>query len=289
MNKIIDILHSKNQTFSIELFPPKTEKGYANLIKTISQLASLKPDYFSCTYGAGGGSRDKTLEIVEHIEKTHQITAMAHLTCVLHTKDEIKQITGEIKRRGIQNILALRGDPPRDHPDWQPGADNFHYSSELTQFLRNEYQNYFGIGVAGFPEGHILCPDRDRDAEFLKKKIDAGADFVITQLFFDNQDYFDYVQRLRNLGITAPVIPGILPITNYNALLRFTEMCGATVTQEVHNIFRPVKDDPDATRVAGEKFCIKKCRELLDQGAPGIHFYALNKLEPVRTILEHIR
>ncbi|MCA9406462.1 MAG: methylenetetrahydrofolate reductase [NAD(P)H] [Candidatus Omnitrophica bacterium] len=289
MNKITDIFAQKDRTYSFELFPPKTDQGYENLKNTITKLAALKPDFFSCTYGAGGGSRDKTLDIVEFIEKEHHITAMAHLTCVLSSRNEIKAIIEDIQSRGVRNILALRGDPPQDQPDWQPGPENFRYASELCSFIREHFDQNFGIGVAGFPEGHILCKDRDKDAGFLKLKIDSGADFVITQLFFNNQDYYDYVKRLRNLGVTARVIPGIIAITNYQSLLRFTAMCGATVTDEVKEIFEPIQDDAEKVLQEGIHFAVRQCRDLLDNGAPGLHFYCLNKVSPVDQILEAVR
>jgi methylenetetrahydrofolate reductase (NADPH) len=289
MKRIRDLFPHQAQTYSFELFPPKTDKGFENLLKTIAHLCELKPDYISCTYGAGGGNREKTFDVVQHIEARHQVIGMAHLTCVLNTKDDIGAIVEDIKSRGIRNILALRGDPPKDHPDWQPTEENFKYSSELAAFIRAKYGEYFGIAVAGFPEGHMLCPDRDKDAEFLKLKIDAGADFVITQLFFDNKDYFAYVDRLRKIGVEVRVIPGILPITDYKALQRFCAVCGATVTDEVRRIFGPLQDDQEATLKAGTEFAIRQCQDLLDGGAPGIHFYCLNRVHPTAEILEAIR
>jgi methylenetetrahydrofolate reductase (NADPH) len=289
MKRIRDLFPHQEKTYSFELFPPKTDKGFENLLKTIAQLCELEPDYISCTYGAGGGNREKTFDVVQHIESRHRVIGMAHLTCVLNTKDDIGAIVEDIKSRGIRNILALRGDPPKDHPDWQPTEDNFKYSSELAEFIRTKYGDYFGIAVAGFPEGHILCPDRDKDAEFLKVKIDAGADFVITQLFFDNRDYFEYVDRLRKIGVEVRVIPGVLPITDYKALQRFCAVCGATVTGEVKKVFEPLQEDQEATVKAGTEFAIRQCQELLDGGAPGIHFYCLNKVHPTAEILEAIR
>ena len=276
-------------TYSFELFPPKTEEGHQKLIDTIAKLYELKPKFFSCTYGAGGSSRGKTLDIVEHIQKSHHIPAMAHLTCVLHTRDEIKAILQDMKNRGISNVLALRGDPPRDNPHWKPGPKNFQYSCQLVSFIREHFGSYFRIGVAGFPEGHLLAASRDLDAQYLKSKTDAGADFIITQLFFNNQDYFDYVLRLRKLGINQPVIPGILPITDYNALLRFCSLCGASVPQQVHSIFKPIADDPAKTLEAGITFAVKQCQELLAHGAPGLHFYTLNKATPTDIILKQVR
>ena len=289
MQKITDLFPNKKRTFSFEFFPPKTEEGYQNLLKTIGDLAKLKPDFMTCTYGAGGGSRDKTFDIVEHIQNTHKIPGVAHLTCVLHTRDEMKRILEDIKSRGIQNVLALRGDPPQDQPSWQPTDQNFKYSSELCAFIRKHFGDYFGIGVAGFPEGHLLCRDREKDAQYLKIKIDSGADFVITQLFFNNRDYFEYVKGLRKIGVTNRVIPGILPITDYQKLLRFANLCGATITEDIKKIFEPIQNDPQKTLETGIQFAIRQCRELLDGGAPGLHFYCLNKLHPVDQILKGIR
>jgi methylenetetrahydrofolate reductase (NADPH) len=228
------------------------------------------------------------MDIVQHIEERHGIIGLAHLTCVLHTKDELKGIIENIKSRGIKNILALRGDPPLDQPDWTPGADNFSFSSDLVGFIRREFGDHFGIAVAGFPEGHLMCKDRDKDAQYLKKKIDAGADVVITQIYFDNKDYFDYVGRLRKIGVHAPVLPGILPITDYEKLKRFCSLCGATITDEVKGIFEPIADDPDAMYKAGINFAVRQCQQLLASGAPGLHFYSLNKLSPTDKILAAI-
>jgi methylenetetrahydrofolate reductase (NADPH) len=289
MQKITDIFAHKKPTFSFELFPPKTDEGYLKLLKTVHLLCELQPDFISCTYGAGGGSREKTLDIAGHIQNHHRVPSVAHLTCVLHTKDEIKAILTEMKKRGINNVLALRGDPPKDNPGWAPGKDNFKYSWELVAFIREHFKDYFSIGVAGFPEGHLLCRDRDLDALYLKNKIDHGADYVITQLFFNDQDYFDYAARLRKLGVTSRIIPGILPITDYQALVRFCSMCGSSIPQEVHDIFKPIAEDPQKTLTAGIDFCLKQSRKLLQEGAPGLHFYTLNKIHPVDVIISAIR
>jgi len=289
MKKIKDIFKAKEKTYSFELFPPKTDQGFTSLLGTIEQLTALKPDFISCTYGAGGGNRDKTLEVVQHIQDKHNTAGLAHLTCVLHTKEGIKNILEDIKSRGIENVLALRGDPPLDNPNWQPTENNFKYSSELCAFMRAHFDDFFSIGVAGFPEGHILCPDKDQDAQYLKIKIDSGADFVITQLFFDNKDYFQYINRLKNLGITTRIIPGIFPITNFPGLIKFCKLCGTTVTEELKSIFEPIADDKEATLQAGIQFAVRQCRELLDGGAPGLHFYCLNKTEPTATVLSELK
>jgi methylenetetrahydrofolate reductase (NADPH) len=289
MQRITDIFSNKKKTFSFELFPPKTEKGYLKLLNTMPALCALKPDFISCTYGAGGGSREKTLDIVEHIQNHHHIPSVAHLTCVLHTKDAINGILTEMKRRGICNVLALRGDAPKDDPNWTPGKNNFKYSWELVAFIREHFKDHFSIGVAGFPEGHLLCQDRILDAQYLKNKITKGANYVITQLFFNNQDYFDYVARLKELGVSSTVIPGVLPITDYPALVRFSSMCGASIPKEIHDIFKPIAENPQKTLAAGIDFCLKQSHQLLEGGAPGLHFYALNKIHPVDVIIKELR
>jgi len=289
MKKLSEILNTKQKTFSLELFPPKTAEGYEKLLTTIGALAKLKPDFISCTYGAGGGSREKTLDIVEYIERTHHIPTLAHLTCTLNTKDQIMSILNDIKRRGIQNILALRGDPPTDDPAWQPTDENFRYAYELCAFIKKHFSKDFCIGVAGFPEGHILCPDKAQDALYLKMKIDAGASFVITQLFFDNDDYFKYVARLRTLGVTNPVLPGILPITDYHGAVRFCEKCGTKIPKKLHDIFTPIANDKEAVTKKGIEVCVEQCVALLTHGAPGIHFYPLNKVHPLDVILPRVK
>jgi methylenetetrahydrofolate reductase (NADPH) len=289
MRTLPEIFQDKQKTFSFEFFPPKTEQGYKNLLETIAQLAELKPDFISCTYGAGGGNRDKTLDIAQHVQEKHGIPAVAHLTCVLNTQNQIKDILDDIQRRGLRNILALRGDPPIDNPHWIPGPQNFHYSYELCKFIRQYFNDYFGIGVAGFPEGHPSCPDIERDAFYLKNKLQNGGDFVITQLFLDNTYYFHYVRRLTDIGVTAKIIPGILPIANYSRLLEFSKKDGVTIPEKVKKIFEPIKDDPEKTLEAGKVYAIEQCKDLLAGGAPGIHFYSLNKYQPVADILKAIK
>ncbi len=289
MQKVTEIFKEKKRTFSFELFPPKTEKGYENLLMTINDLAALNPDFISVTYGAGGGSRERTFDIAQHIQSQTGIPSIAHLTCVCHTRDTIKSILDDIKSRGLRNILALRGDPPKDNPAWMPGENCFRFSCDLCAFIREHSGDHFSIGVAGFPEGHPLCPDRDLDAKYLKMKIDSGADFVITQLFFDNTDYADYVKRLKNLGVKARVIPGILPITNYRKLVEFFANDGVTIPRQVKDIFEPIQDDKEKTLEEGIKYAAHQGQWLLNNGAPGLHFYCLNKVHPVDEILRQVR
>lgn len=288
MKKLTDIFKNKSRTFSFEIFPPKTEKGLESLDGALSDLAKLPFDFVSVTYGAGGSSRDTTSALVCSIQQKYHFPTMHHFTCVLHTRSQVRSILDHLKASDVRTLLALRGDPPRDNPHWMPGTENFKYSSELVAFIRAEYGDYFSIGVAGFPEKHPLAISPAFDAEVLKKKIDAGGDFVMTQLFFDNALYFDYVKRLRALGVTARIIPGVLPITNYEGAVNFCKGCGASVPKRVHDIFAPIADDKEKTLEAGTRFAVEQCRELLAGGAPGIHFYTLNKVEPVRTILQQL-
>ncbi|MBQ3834888.1 MAG: methylenetetrahydrofolate reductase [Elusimicrobia bacterium] len=290
MYKISEIFKNKKVTFSLEIFPMKTPEGDIRLIHEIlKEFALLKPDFISCTYGAGGGNKDKTLAIVEHIQKAYNIPSMAHLTCISHTKEEIAQIMQKIVAKGIKNVLAMRGDPPKEEPQKVPGIDNYKYSSELVSYIRKEYKDSLSLAVAGFPEMHPLSPTKESDIKYLKQKVDCGADFVITQLFFDNKLYFDYVDAVRKAGINVRVIPGILPITSYDGLLKFCETCKATIPEKVHEIFAPIRDNQQKIIEAGIKFATEQCIDLLKNGAPGIHFYTLNKVHPVKDILTAIR
>ena len=286
---IKDLFRSKKPIFSFEVFPAKTPEKHQELLKTLGLLCALNPDFVSCTYGAGGGSREKTFDIVEHIQGSCGIPSMAHLTCIAHTRSEMSKILNDLERRGIINILALRGDPPIDGSATLNEKAHFRYSSDLVGFIRSRFGDRVAIGVAGFPDKHPLAPSFEKDAQYLKSKVSAGADFVITQLFFGNRNYFEYVDRLRRIGVGVPVIPGILPITNYEAMVSFCKKCGAIVTDQVHEMFSPVKDDPTKTLELGVKFAVNQCRELLEGGAPGIHFYALNKVSPLDRILEQVR
>jgi methylenetetrahydrofolate reductase (NADPH) len=288
MLKITDIFKARPQTFSFEIFPPKTDKGMVSLEAALEELTRLPFDFVSVTYGAGGSSRDKTCGIVRLMQEEYRLPALHHFTCVRHSRDEIRAILDELKRLGINNILALRGDPPKDDPSWVPGPNNFRYSSELVAFVRRHFGDHFSIGVAGFPEGHMMAESLDADADVLRKKINAGGDFVMTQLFFDNELYFAYVRRLRALGVTARVIPGILPVTSYESVVNFCKGCGASVPSSIHDIFAPIAADKDKTFEAGVRFAVDQCRELLAGGAEGIHFYTLNKAEPVTTIIRQL-
>ncbi|MBL7091943.1 MAG: methylenetetrahydrofolate reductase [NAD(P)H] [Candidatus Omnitrophica bacterium] len=287
IRKISDILKEKKRTCSFEFFPPKTEKGEIKLYETAAVFAGLAPDWFSVTYGAGGSTRQKTMEIVDELQKRFNVPVMHHFTCVGHSRKELKVIMEEMKRRNILNILALRGDAPEGETEWKPAPEGLEYCYQLIELIRT-HGNSFSIGVAGFPEGHIDCPDKETDSKYLKIKIDAGGEFVITQLFFDNKEYFEYLERTKKIGVNVRILPGIIPITSYQKLLKFCETCGATIPQKVHDIFKPLDGNDEATYKAGVDFVVEQCNGLLKGGAPGLHFYSLNKVEPVREILSKI-
>lgn len=288
IRKITDIVKEKGRTYSFEFFPPKTEKGREKLPETAKAFAELGADWFSVTYGAGGSTRGITMDIVDELQKQLEVPVMHHFTCVGHSQEELKIILGEMKKRNICNILALRGDAPEGEEFWTPAEDGLEYCYQLAELIRS-YGESFSIGVAGFPEGHIDCPDKETDSKYLKIKIDAGAEFVITQLFFDNKDYFEYLERTKAVGVNVPIFPGIIPITNYQTLLRFCDICGATISPRVHDIFKPLENDAEATYKAGIEFTVRQCNDLLAGGAPGLHFYSLNKIEPTREILSRIQ
>jgi methylenetetrahydrofolate reductase (NADPH) len=289
IRKISDILKEKKRTYSFEFFPPKTDKGRKKLIEeTAKDYAELKPDWFSVTYGAGGSTREATMEIVDELQKRYNVPVMHHFTCVGHSQEDLRRVIGEMKKRNIHNILALRGDAPEGEKEWKPAPDGLEYCYQLVELIRT-HGDFFSVGVAGFPEGHIDCPDKETDSKYLKIKIDSGGEFVITQLFFDNKDYFEYLERTKKIGVNARILPGILPITNYQKLLKFCSTCGATIPKKVHDIFKPLDGNDEATYKAGIDFVVEQCNGLLKGGSPGLHFYSLNKIEPTREILSKIK
>jgi len=263
-------------TISFEFSPPKTDAGFASLFNTIKDLQPLKPSYVSVTYGAGGSTRRQTVALVERIQRESSILAMAHLTCVGHTADEIGSILDDLWNAGVRNVLALRGDPPGG-PAGQFVATQggFSYSSDLVKFVRERHD--FCIGVAGYPEGHPQCLNRTRDLEMLKLKTDNGGCFVVTQLFFDNDDFFRFRDQARAMGVTRPIIAGIMPIVNVSQIKRFVSMCGAKIPHPLLVKLESVEHDPEAVYAAGIEHSIHQCRDLLASGVDGLHFYTLNK------------
>jgi methylenetetrahydrofolate reductase (NADPH) len=246
------------------------------LEKTIPALLETRPHYCSVTYGAGGSTRDKTLMIVDQIQRRHGLTAVAHLTCVDSTREQVANLLGQIKSLGVRNVLALRGDPPGGG-EFKPTPGGFEFSSQLVRFIRESGD--FCIGVAGFPEGHIACKDgREVDWGFLKQKVDAGADWIITQLFFDNADFYAFREHMtRKLGVAVPIVPGIIPILSSGQIKRFTALCGAKIPAALGAKLDTLGVDDAATAEFGIEYAARQCEDLLKNGAPGIHFYTLNK------------
>jgi len=272
---------------SFEFFPTKTEEGERTLIeKTIPALGRLNPDFCSVTYGAGGSTRQKTLAIVDRIQRDQGLTTMAHLTCVNATAEETRGLLEQARALGIRNVLALRGDPP-DGGEFRKTEGGFEYSYELVRFIRQA--GGFSIGVAGFPEGHVACKEgKQVDWQRLKNKIDHGADFVVTQLFFSNRDYFEFRDYLTALGVTVPLVPGIIPILSTAQIKRFVALCGAELPGPLVAELEKRADDDEAAAEYGIEYATRQCEELLRGGVPGIHFYTLNKARSTTRILRNL-
>jgi methylenetetrahydrofolate reductase (NADPH) len=245
----------------------------------VSAIRHLSPDFFSVTYGAGGTTRELTTAVADQLQKRFAVPTMHHLTCIRHSRAEVKAVIEKAKERNICNILALHGDVPKGMNHWQPVADEMEYSYQLCELIRS-YDDFFSIGVGGFPH-------RENDSEYLKIKIEAGAEFAITQLFFDTRDYFEYVARVRKAGVTVRIIPGILPISDYQTLLKLCSTIEVAIPQSIHNIFQSL--DGEASYQAGVQFMVNHCNELLKGGAPGLHFFTLNKIGPTRDIFNKIK
>jgi methylenetetrahydrofolate reductase (NADPH) len=285
--RVADALAHRRPCFSFEFFPPKTPKGTDDLLATIRELEELQPTFVSVTYGAGGSTRHLTRELVARIRREVGVETMAHVTCIGHTREEIASILEEYRGRGVENIIALRGDPPRDSPA-TPADDSFAHASDLVGFVRRK--DYpFCVAAACYPEGHLECPDRARDLDNLVLKVRAGVDFLITQMFFDNAFYFDFVARARAAGIDVPIVPGIMPITNVDQVERFSKLCGATVPMRLALQLERKRADPEAVAELGVAIATLQCAELLDRGAPGVHFYTLNRSPATRMILTALR
>jgi methylenetetrahydrofolate reductase (NADPH) len=274
--------------FSFEFFPPKTELGEQNLYVALSELRTLEPSFVSVTYGAGGSTREKTIEIVKQIKERYGLEAMAHFTCVGATVAELRETLEEMKRAGIDNVLALRGDPPAGQEGWTKTAGGLEFSRELVELIRTDYPP-FAIGAACFPETHIHAESPEADLAYLAEKVRAGADFLITQLFFDNTMYFDFLTRARDEGIEVPIIPGIMPITQVGQVERMAEMCGASIPAELRRELHARGNDPEAVLDFGVAYATLQCAELLAAGAPGIHFYTLNRSPATRAILSALK
>ncbi len=285
--RIDQILAGERPVFSFEFFPPKTDAGEQNLYRALAELRTLEPSFVSVTYGAGGSTREKTLEIVKRIREEYDLEAMAHFTCVGASTPELRTTLDEMRRAGIDNVLALRGDPPAGQEEWTKTEGGLEYSRELVELISADYE--FAIGAACFPETHIHATSPEDDLEHLAEKVRAGVDFLITQVFFDNALYFDFLGRARAAGIEVPIIPGVMPITQVGQVERMAKMCGASIPDGLHRELHARGENPEAVLDFGVAYATLQCAELLAAGAPGIHFYTLNRSPATRAILSALK
>ncbi len=286
----ISAMHGRGRpVFSFEFFPPRDDEGAAVLMESAADLReALHPDFISVTYGAGGANRDRTLELVSRLQGELQITTMAHMTCALATAEDIRENLDRLVQVGIENVLALRGDPPKGVERFEPTEGGFAHADELIAFLRDGFPEV-DIGAACYPETHPESPGAEEDLAWTRAKQEAGAHFLITQLFFDTDTYFDFVRRARAAGITLPIVPGIMPITNVKQIERFTRMCGASLPAPLLERLQRHRGDPAKVMATGIEHAITQCRQLLALGAPGLHFYTLNKSHATRSVLAAVK
>lgn len=290
---IRDILQPGKPTVSFEFFPPKTTESQEQLYTTIRDLEKIHPNFVSVTYGAGGSTRELTHELVLRLKNSSTLDPIPHLTCVGHTESEIAAILERYAAAGVSNILALRGDPPRDQPDYDHSRDTFPQAADLVRFIKkfsgHPDKRGFGIGVAGFPEGHPATPNRLLEMEHLKAKVDAGADYICTQLFFDNHDFYDFLDRCALAGIEAPIIAGIMPVTSLSSMKRMAELAGGSrFPAKLLKALQRANGTPEAVREIGLHYATEQCADLLDNGVAGIHLYTLNQSTATREICQRL-
>lgn len=288
--KIAEFYKKQRHTISFEFFPPKTPEGEKKLFHIVADLKKLAPAFVTVTYGALGNTQANTLRIVGEIKNAIGLEAAAHLTCVAHNREEIERILETLQSKAIDNIVALRGDPPQGETQFKAPPNGFHYASELVRFIRRHprFGNAFALSVAGYPEGHPECKDKKKDLEHLKQKVDEGADVVVTQLFFDNDFYFGFVERARKIGITVPIVPGIMPVTHGPQIQKFSRMCGAAIPERVCRAIARFGEDQEAITKFGIDYATEQCSQLLKGGAPGLHFYTLNQSLATRQIYTNL-
>jgi methylenetetrahydrofolate reductase (NADPH) len=272
---------------SFELFPPKTPQGVANLFEHVARLIEFRPTLVTCTYGAGGSTQEMTLEVVSRVHREFRLPVAAHLTCVGRTTDQLRDYLRTARAQQVENIVALRGDPPRGDETFRPVPGGLCHANELVSLIRAEYPD-FGIAVAGYPETHVEAPSPQADLDNLKRKVDSGADVVITQLFYNNSDFFRFRDRCREIGIDVPIVPGLLPVTNLARIQRFTAFCGAKLPAAFVRRLESAGDDEEAQLKIGVDFATRQTQALLDAGVPGIHFYVLNRSEAVTQVLANV-
>ncbi|MEZ6046637.1 MAG: methylenetetrahydrofolate reductase [NAD(P)H] [Planctomycetaceae bacterium] len=283
--RLAEIFHGQKRRFSIEIFPPKTDKGEEALLEALRRLTGFGPGFISCTYGAGGSTQQKTLEWCDQIQNELGQTATAHFTCVGSSREELIDWLNQASAKGVRNIMALRGDPPQGESEFQVVKGGLQYANELVALIRENYPDA-GIGVAGYPEKHLEAPNLEVDLDNLKRKVDAGADIMVTQLFYNNDHFFRFREKCAARDIAIPIVPGIMPITNFQRIQRITSMCGTEIPVELASRLEAVQDDEEAQFEIGVEYAIGQCRQLLDEGVPGIHFYVLNKSQACERILE---
>ena len=284
--KIKDILKSK-RTISCEFFPPRDSDGIPAVLRTAGRIRSYNPDFVSVTYGAGGSTRAFTEEITSSLKRDTDLEVMAHLTCVAQTEEEVHTALVRLDELGIENVIALRGDPPAGQDNFVPAEGGFQHATELLRHVRDNFE--FCLAAACYPEGHVESSDLITDMNYVKMKVENGADFLITQLFYDNQDFFRLMERAETLGIDAPIIAGILPILNSNQIRRFTSLCGSKIPDELDIQLERYVDDDDAVRELGIEYATRQVQELWDQGIAGVHFYVLNRNYSVSKILDNLK
>ncbi len=282
--RISDTFRKRPAGVSFEFFPPKSPEGKEAFITVVKDLGLHNPLYVSVTYGAGGTTRNRTITALKWIKQTTDLTVMSHLTCVGATKADIGRLLDDYRSQGIDNILALRGDPPKNVPDFDPTQGEFRYARELVELVRQ--YDYFSIAVAVYPEGHGQSPNIEKDMEYTKQKIDAGADFAITQMFFENRHYYAFRDRAERLGITIPILPGIMPIVDCRKIVEFAGFCNTTVPKEILDRMEPVLDMPEEMRKLGVEFAVRQCEDLREHGVHYFHFYTMNRSDSVSEILE---
>lgn len=282
-----DIFDKHWPSVSFEFFPPKSDEAAEQLFNNVKHLERLRPSFVTVTFGAGGSTRALTEKVVYRLNRETGVTTLPHLTSVNATRDDIHQILANYQERGIENVVALRGDPPKGMTTHEPPPDGFRYATELVRYVREHFPN-MGIAVAGYPEGHPETPDRLTEMRYLKEKVDAGADCIITQLFFDNRDYWDFVQRCEIEGIKVPIIAGIMPVQSLSGLKRMTAMCGARIPAPMLRMMSRVQDDKEGVRMAGVHWATEQVRDLFDQNVRGIHLYTLNTSDATRRIYESL-
>lgn len=284
--KIRDLFQSNKRTISFEVFPPVREGNLESLYKAIAELKKLKPDFFSVTYGAGGSTRDMSIEIASKVKNEFGEDVLAHLTCVQSTREDIARILDEFSAANVENILALRGDPPGGQDQFVKTEGGFGYANELVEFIRS--RDDFSIGVAGYPEGHVEAPSIEEDLRNLKRKVDAGADFIVTQLFFDNEVFYRFRDRALKIGIAVPLVPGVFPILNYKQMLRCISLSNASVPKKLEERMLRLQDKPQETEKYGVEHAVRQAEDLLKNDVQGLHIYSMNRSEPIIRILSEL-